>query len=114
MDCNLQTLGSLDSFSVFLLMRATPARADRRGYIFKSHTRSILRPKFLLQGKQTIDRDFLDPVSPGGPPTSNVAQLHSKLQAAAQRIRQLSQEKEQLIQTGNRLRAELAKYSGKV
>jgi len=43
-----------------------------------------------------------------------MAQLHSKLQAGAQRISQLSQEKEQLIQMGNRVRAELAKYTGEV
>jgi len=41
-----------------------------------------------------------------------MAQLHSKLQAAARCISQLSQEKEQLIQMGNRVRAELAKYTG--
>jgi len=50
----------------------------------------------------------------GGPSTSYLAQLHSKLQAVARCISQLSQEKEQLIQMGNRVRAELAKYTGKV
>ena len=66
------------------------------------------------KGIQTSDKDFLDPVSLAQPPTSNMARLHSKLQAAARRISRLSQEKDQLIQMGNRLRAELAKYTGKV
>ena len=37
-------------------------------------------------------------MSLGGPSASIVARLHSKLQVAARRISQLSQEKEQLIQ----------------
>ena len=48
------------------------------------------------------------------PATSGVARLHGKLQVAARRISRLSQEKEQLIQMGNRLRAELAKHTGKI
>ena len=68
---------------------------------------------FFKENNWTNDRDFLDPVSLGGPSASIVARLHSKLQVAARRISQLSQEKEQLIQMGNRLRAELAKHTGK-
>lgn len=67
-----------------------------------------------FQGIQASDKDFLDPVSFAQPPTSDLARLHSKLQVAARRISRLSQEKEQLIQMGNRLRAELAKYTGKI
>ncbi|KAL9957035.1 hypothetical protein ACROYT_G038619 [Oculina patagonica] len=68
--------------------------------------------KQLSSGIQPSDQDFLDPVSLAQPSTSNMARLHSKLQAAARRISRLSQEKEQLIQMGNRLRAELAKFTG--
>lgn len=63
--------------------------------------------------KVSISIKTVAPVSLAEPSGSKAAQLHSKLQAAAQRINQLSQEKEQLIQIGNRLRAELAAYSGK-
>ena len=60
-------------------------------------------------GVQTSDEASFDPY-----PASNKSRLHSKLQEAARRISQLSQEKEQLIQMGNRLRAELTKFAGKV
>lgn len=72
---------------------------------------SRLRKQF-TSGIQASDKDFLDPVSLAQPPTSDLARLHGKLKVAARRISRLSQEKEQLIQMGNRLRAELAKYTG--
>ena len=43
-----------------------------------------------------------------------MARLQNKLHEAARRISRMSQEKEQLIQMGNRLRAELAKYTGNI
>jgi len=70
--------------------------------------------KQLTSGIQGSDKDFLDSMSLAQPPTSDLARLHGKLQVAARRINRLSQEKEQLIQMGNRLRAELAKYTGKI
>lgn len=66
----------------------------------------------LSSGIQTRDKGFLDTFSLNEPASSNLASVHSKLKVAAQRISQLSQEKEQLIQIGNRLRAELAKFTG--
>lgn len=62
-------------------------------------------------GAQTSDKDFLDPVSLNRPSISQMARLQNKLHEAARRISRMSQEKEQLIQMGNRLRAELAKYT---
>jgi predicted nuclease with TOPRIM domain len=38
--------------------------------------------------------------------------LHTKLREAAQRINELTKEREQLIKMGNKLRAELLKYKG--
>ena len=65
-------------------------------------------------GVQSSDQASFDPTPFMQPQASSVSRLHSKLQEAARRISQLSQEKEQLIQMGNRLRAELTKFTGKV
>ena len=40
-------------------------------------------------------------------------QLYAKLKSAARHIGQLARERQQLIEMGNRLRSELAKYTGK-
>ncbi|XP_073246831.1 coiled-coil domain-containing protein 57-like [Porites lutea] len=76
--------------------------------VVKQLQEEILRlRRQLLSGVQTSDEASFDPY-----PASNVSRLHSKLQEAARRISQLSQEKEQLIQMGNRLRAELTNFTG--
>ncbi|XP_015762342.1 PREDICTED: coiled-coil domain-containing protein 57-like [Acropora digitifera] len=66
----------------------------------------------ISSGIQTNEGGFLGAESSIRPASQDSSSLHSKLKAAARRISQLSQEKEQLIQMGNRLRADLAKYTG--
>lgn len=66
----------------------------------------------ISSGIQTNEGGFLGAESSIRPASQDLSSLHSKLKAAARRISQLSQEKEQLIQMGNRLRADLAKYTG--
>ncbi|KAK2571834.1 Coiled-coil domain-containing protein 57 [Acropora cervicornis] len=65
----------------------------------------------ISSGIQTNEGGFLGAESSIRPASQDLSSLHSKLKAAARRISQLSQEKEQLIQMGNRLRADLAKYT---
>ena len=60
-----------------------------------------------------VDKHSVDSVFSARPEALDVARLRMKLQAAVRRISGLAQEKEQLIQMGNRLRAELARYTGK-
>ncbi|KAK3728545.1 hypothetical protein QZH41_011624 [Actinostola sp. cb2023] len=57
----------------------------------------------LLHGHSNISRPPSDP---------SVTRLQSKLKTAAQRITQLVREKDQLIQMGNKLRAELSRQKG--
>lgn len=61
---------------------------------------------------QKLQKQVKCGTTPIPPLDTNVARLQAKLNTAVQRITQLVREKDQLIQMGNKLRAELARCQG--